>query len=345
METMTRRKRKRNLLPVVLAVVLAVIVAALALLVFRSLLPAAQREEPDPHAGQIYVNDGANMVWLTPHENFAVSPLHRWQFVTLEGQPWYVGSEFAVRRGVDLSVFQKNVDWAKAAESGVEFAVIRLGFRGYGKGALQPDDLFDSHLDGAHAAGIDAGVYFFSQALTAGDPEQARKVAPLDAEIDQKERNIESMCLKMLLQQQPVARDLRQISAALKMITDMERIGDQAEDIAEIVCFLNGRGSEDDELMAEMAAAAIKMVTESVDAYVKHDILLAEKVVGDDDTVDHYFDQVKNRLIEKIAQDPGDGEYALDLLMIAKYLERIGDHAVNIAQWVIFSVTGTHKED
>ena len=141
-----------------------------------------------------------------------------------------------------------------------------------------------------------------SQALTAGDPEQARKVAPLDAEIDQKERNIESMCLKMLLQQQPVARDLRQISAALKMITDMERIGDQAEDIAEIV-------------------------------------------VGDDDTVDHYFDQVKNRLIEKIAQDPGDGEYALDLLMIAKYFERIGDHAVNIAQWVIFSVTGTHKED
>lgn len=187
-------------------------------------------------------------------------------------------------------------------------------------------------------------IAMVSQALTAGDPEQARKVAPLDAEIDQKERNIESMCLKMLLQQ-PVARDLRQISAALKMITDMERIGDQAEDIAEIVCFLNGRGSEDDELMAEMAAAAIKMVTESVDAYVKHDILLAEKVVGDDDTVDHYFDQVKNRLIEKIAQDPGDGEFALDLLMIAKYLERIGDHAVNIAQWVIFSVTGTHKED
>lgn len=167
METMTRRKRKRNLLPVVLAVALAVIVTALALLVFRSLLPAAQREEPDPHAGQIYVNDGANTVWLTPHENFAVSPLHRWQFVTLEGQPWYVGSEFTARRGVDLSVFQKNVDWAKAAADGVEFAVIRLGFRGYGKGVLQPDDLFDSHLDGAHAAGIDAGVYFFSQALTA----------------------------------------------------------------------------------------------------------------------------------------------------------------------------------
>ena len=142
-----------------------------------------------------------------------------------------------------------------------------------------------------------------------------------------------------------MARDLRQISAALKMITDMERIGDQAEDVAEIVCFLNGRTPEDEGLMTEMARATIKMVTESVDAYVKRDILLAEKVVGDDDTVDRYFDQVKNRLIEKIAQDPGDGEYALDLLMIAKYLERIGDHAVNIAQWVIFSVTGTHKED
>lgn len=182
-------------------------------------------------------------------------------------------------------------------------------------------------------------------ALTEGRAEQVQKVKPMDAEIDRMERDIESLCLKLLLQQQPVARDLRQISAALKMITDMERIGDQAEDVAEIVCFLNGRTPEDEGLMTEMARATIKMVTESVDAYVKRDILLAEKVVGDDDTVDRYFDQVKNRLIEKIAQDPGDGEYALDLLMIAKYFERIGDHAVNIAQWVIFSVTGTHKED
>ena len=165
--TRRRRKQKRPVGLLVLLAVLAAVLIALALLVVRSLLPTAQREEPDPHAGQIYVNDGANMVWLTPHENFAVSPLGRWQFVTLKEQPWYVGSEFTVRRGVDLSVFQKNVDWTKAAESGVEFAVIRLGFRGYGKGVLQPDDLFDSHLDGAHAAGIDAGVYFFSQALTA----------------------------------------------------------------------------------------------------------------------------------------------------------------------------------
>ena len=187
-------------------------------------------------------------------------------------------------------------------------------------------------------------IAMVSQALTAGNTEQARKVAPLDAEIDQKERSIESLCLKLLLQQQPVAKDLRQISAALKMITDMERIGDQAEDIAEIICFLNGRGAEDDGLMTEMARAAIKMVTESVDAYVKHDIMIAEKVIAADDEMDGYFDQVKQKLIERIAEAPASGEYFLDLLMIAKYFERIADHAVNIAQWVIFSVTGVHKE-
>ena len=184
-----------------------------------------------------------------------------------------------------------------------------------------------------------------SRALMDGDATLARRVAPLDSEIDHKERSIESMCLKLLLQQQPVARDLRQISAALKMITDMERIGDQAEDISEIVQFLNGRTVENADLLQEMSRAVIKMVTESVDAYVKHDIMLAEKVIADDDTVDDYFDQVRGRLIERIAKDPSDGEYALDLLMIAKYFERIGDHAVNIAEWVIFSVTGVHKEE
>ena len=184
-----------------------------------------------------------------------------------------------------------------------------------------------------------------SRALMDGDLPLAAKVAPLDAEIDQKERDIENLCLKLLLQQQPVAKDLRQISAALKMITDMERIGDQAEDIAEIIKFLNGRTVENGALIREMASAAIKMVTESVDAFVKHDIMLAEKVVSDDDVVDRYFDQVKQKLIERIAQQPADGEYALDLLMIAKYFERIGDHAVNLAEWVIFSVTGVHKEE
>ena len=187
-------------------------------------------------------------------------------------------------------------------------------------------------------------IAMVSQALTAGDTEQARKVAPLDAEIDQKERDIEAMCLKLLLQQQPVARDLRQISAALKMITDMERIGDQAEDIAEIVGFLNGRSAENSSLLREMARSAIEMVTGSVDAFVKQDTALAEKVIAQDDVVDSYFEQVKEALIRKIADMPEDGAYALDLLMIAKYFERIGDHAVNLAQWVIFAVTGQHKE-
>ena len=141
-----------------------------------------------------------------------------------------------------------------------------------------------------------------------------------------------------------MARDLRQISAALKMITDMERIGDQAEDIAEIVRFLGGRGAEHGGLLREMARSTIKMVTESVDAYVKHDTALAEKVIAEDDVVDDYFARVKKALIDCIADDPADGEFALDLLMIAKYFERIGDHATNIAEWVIFSVTGEHKE-
>lgn len=184
-----------------------------------------------------------------------------------------------------------------------------------------------------------------AKALTDKDKTMAAKVAAMDAEIDQKERNIESMCLKLLLQQQPVARDLRQISAALKMITDMERIGDQAEDISEIVITLDGRYAENSALLKGMAESAIQMVTESVDAYVKRDTALAHKVIEMDDIVDDYFDQVKAELISKIAGEPADGEYALDLLMIAKYLERIGDHAVNIAKWVIFSVTGRHGEE
>lgn len=184
-----------------------------------------------------------------------------------------------------------------------------------------------------------------SRALTEGNVALAAKVGPLDSEIDHKEREIENLCLKLLLQQQPVARDLRQISAALKMITDMERIGDQAEDIAEIVAFLKGRQAENDGLLKKMAEAVIQMVTESVDAYVKCDIILAKKVLAADDTVDDYFAQVKQSLIGKIAENPDDGEYALDLLMIAKYFERIGDHATNIAEWVIYSVTGVHKDE
>ena len=176
------------------------------------------------------------------------------------------------------------------------------------------------------------------------DVKLAAKVAPLSGEIDRMERNIESMCLKLLLSQQPVARDLRMISAALKLITDMERIGDQASDIAEIINFLDGRSIEECEYIGEMAKAAIRMVTDSVDAYVKQDFDAAHRVIAGDDVVDDYFDKVKTSLISLIAHNPDEGRYALDLLMIAKYFERIGDHAVNIAEWVVFSVTGIHDE-
>lgn len=185
-------------------------------------------------------------------------------------------------------------------------------------------------------------IALVSKAITESDKALAKKIAPIDSEIDRMEREIESMCLKLLLQQQPVAGDLRQISAALKMITDMERIGDQAEDIAEII-MLPGEGNiPSGEVLREMARATIGMVTESVDAYVKKDVSLAEKVIGDDDIVDGLFDTVKKDLIKKISEKSTDGEYAVDTLIIAKYFERIGDHAVNIAEWVIFSVTGKH---
>ena len=182
-----------------------------------------------------------------------------------------------------------------------------------------------------------------AKALTTADEKTAAKVEPLEAEINQKERDIESLCLKMLLQQQPVARDLRQISAALKMITDLERIGDQASDIAEIITFIDKKAGVDCEPICLMAEATIRMVTESVDAFVKRDVGIAQQAIAHDDTVDDYFLKVKRSLINMIAQRPADGEHTLDLLMIAKYFERIGDHAVNIAEWVIFSVTGVHK--
>ncbi len=183
-----------------------------------------------------------------------------------------------------------------------------------------------------------------AKALSTGDPALAAQVKASGCAIDQMERDIENRCMKLLLHQQPVARDLRLISAALKMITDMERIGDQAEDIAEIVSFLNGRTMSGVELIEEMARETTNMVTKSVDAFVNKDVALAEKVISQDDIVDDYFSRLKSDIIELIAKKPGDGEFALDLLMISKYFERIGDHAVNIAEWVIYSVTGAHNE-
>ena len=182
------------------------------------------------------------------------------------------------------------------------------------------------------------------KALATGDMELAGRVKTNSSAIDQMERDIEGRCMKLLLHQQPVARDLRLISAALKMITDMERIGDQAEDIAEIVTFLNGHTMKGMELIEEMARETIEMVTASVDAFVKKDVALAKKVIDQDDVVDDYFSRVKCGIISLITENHADGEFALDLLMISKYFERIGDHATNIAVWVIYSVTGTHKE-
>ena len=174
---------------------------------------------------------------------------------------------------------------------------------------------------------------------------KAAPVAELEEQTNEQERSIEALCLKLLLQQQPVARDLRQISAALKMITDMERIGDQAADIAEIIPFFLSHNTFDCRLVCRMAQQASGMVTQSVDAFVRRDVALAQSIAGQDDLVDNDFTAVKQALIAAIAREPSQGEVALDLLMIAKYFERIGDHAVNLSEWVEFSVTGVHKHD
>ena len=181
------------------------------------------------------------------------------------------------------------------------------------------------------------------KALKTGDIELAKTVKEQGSSIDQIERDIESRCMKLLLHQQPVAKDLRLISSALKMITDMERIGDQAEDIAEIVVSLNGSAAYDHSLIDQMGVEVIRMVTNSVDAFVKKDVDLAQKVIEQDDAVDAYFLNSKKSIMGMISEKSADGEITLDLLMISKYLERIGDHATNIAEWVIYSVTGTHK--
>lgn len=165
------------------------------------------------------------------------------------------------------------------------------------------------------------------------------KVFALEAEIDKKEREIESICLRLLLQQQPMASDLREISAALKMISDMERIGDQAAEIAEISKLIGGRVNISEAHIKNMAKDAVKMVTDSIDSYVKLDIDLARSVIVYDDVVDRWFDRIKNELIIETAKNNDIGDY-FDLLMVAKYLERIADHATNIAEWVEFTIKG-----
>ena len=208
---------------------------------------------------------------------------------------------------------------------------------------------FDEQLELLHKELITMGalcenaIALSAKALAEGNIKVAAQVPELSAEIDQKERAIEAMCMRLLLQQQPVAKDLRTISSALKMVTDMERIGDNSGDIAEIISMANIKASHDTLNIHDMAVATMKMVTESIDAFVKRDTKLAKAVIDYDDVVDGHFDRVKKLLIERLGQPDTDGEYALDLLMIAKYFERIGDHAVQIAKWVLFSITGNKE--
>ncbi len=192
---------------------------------------------------------------------------------------------------------------------------------------------------------IENSIESSAKALIEQDLMLVKKVNELEIEIDQMEKNIESHCLRLLLQQQPVASDLRVISTALKMITDMERIGDNAEDIAEIAKYMvNQKFIKDLVHIPQMAEATISMVKRSIDAFVSKDKELAAEVCRDDDIVDGLFQTIKQELIEKMQENRENSEQAIDLLMIAKYLERIGDHAENIAEWVIFSITGEHKE-
>ncbi len=181
-------------------------------------------------------------------------------------------------------------------------------------------------------------------ALVTQNVEKAKEVIAFDLEIDRQEREIESLCMKLLLQQQPVARDLRLISSALKMITDMERIGDQSADIAELAIMMSEKPYiKELKHISQMGQETMVMVIASVDAFVEKDLEKAKEVLTHDDIVDHLFDEVKAELIEMIHQNKEVGEQAADLLMVAKYFERIGDHATNIAEWVIYSITGEHE--
>ncbi|MDD4842886.1 MAG: phosphate signaling complex protein PhoU [Anaerotignum sp.] len=187
---------------------------------------------------------------------------------------------------------------------------------------------------------INAAMKAFSE----NDDVAAQIASEKENEIDRKEREIEGLCMRLLLQQQPVARDLRLISSALKMISDMERIGDQAADIAEITAFLKDNDTKSKVHIRDMGIAAIKMVTESVDSFVNKDMKLAKSVMEYDDVLDNLFVEVKQELIDLIGKDKANGEFCIDLIMIAKYLERIGDHATNIAEWVEYSITGGHAK-
>ena len=210
---------------------------------------------------------------------------------------------------------------------------------------------FDAQLELLHQKLIEMGnlceqvISMTYKVLMDENHEAAKEIIEKDGHIDLIERDIESLCLKLLLQQQPVASDLRKVSAALKMITDMERIGDQAADIAEIIMTTNIKAPGLDVPIGRMAEATVRMVTDSVNAYVWQDLDTAQKVIEYVDVVDNLFDEVKEMLIREIDTNPMIHEHVMDILLIAKYYERIGDHATNISEWVEFSITGKHRGD
>jgi len=210
---------------------------------------------------------------------------------------------------------------------------------------------FDEQLESLNnsliemGAAVEQAIADANKALVEHDVELAQKIIESDDEIDNKERDIESFCLKLILQQQPVASDLRLVSSVLKMITDLERIGDHASDISEITLLLaNKEYIRNLDIVPKMAVATMQMVTKSIDAFVQKDLKLANEVIAYDDTVDRLFTALKKDLIELIKENADNGDQAIDLIMIAKYFERIGDHATNIAEWVVFSLTGMHKK-
>jgi phosphate transport system protein len=211
---------------------------------------------------------------------------------------------------------------------------------------------FDEQLSELNDMLIEMGVMIekaiknATRAIVDHEKKRAKKAIEMDSEIDQQEKDIEALCLQLLLRQQPVAKDLRLISAAMKMVTDMERIGDQAADISEIARYLIGKENLINlETIPLMAEATSRMVTDAIDAFVKKDLELAQKVIDYDDVVDELFHRIRNDVISLIQNDSACGEQAVDYMMVAKYFERIGDHATNIAEWVVFSITGKHIGD
>ena len=187
-------------------------------------------------------------------------------------------------------------------------------------------------------------ISLLTKSLIKKDDEEFGTIHEIETKIDQKERDIENLCMKLILKQQPVACDLRLVSSALKMVSDMERIGDQAADIAELIPYIQDVQGECISDISDMAVAAIKMVTESVECFIKGDMAKTKEVIEYDDVIDNLFNKVKNDLAELIVSEKQVSEACLDLLMIAKYFERIGDHATNIAEWVYYSITGFRYE-